>query len=145
MEKHEKYARYLAFAGAVPFILCAASLALKVLEWPWLGQVQTILLHYGLVITAFMAGSHWGQHLAMASACGTRLAVLSNLNAVVLWWLSIILSFNLAMLAMALILLNLWWVDQKLYQGGVISKTYYQTRSWVTALVVLSLLLSALT
>lgn len=54
---------YLAYAGAIPFLLCAILFAFKIQKIPILGNLQTVISTYSLVIASFMAGTHWGQHL----------------------------------------------------------------------------------
>ena len=56
---------YLTYAGAIPFIFFAVCLVSDIQELPFLGSVKKILSVYGLVISSFLAGAHWGQHLHM--------------------------------------------------------------------------------
>lgn len=56
----KKIHQYLAFLGTLPFVICAACFIFDVQAIPILGDTRNVLSAYALVITAFMAGSHWG-------------------------------------------------------------------------------------
>jgi hypothetical protein len=78
----KKNYQYLAFLGALPFIICAACFVFNVQDIPILGGTRNVLGAYALVITSFMAGSHWGQHLDLDNKWGDYLPITSNLTAV---------------------------------------------------------------
>ena len=131
--------RYLTYAGAAPFVACAALLSLGVNSLPILGATYDILLVYALVINSFLAGAHWGQHLGRTDAWNRLLPILSNASAVLLW-----LGFLLLPEAPLIVLfmanfVALLLVDHQLYQAGSISSDYWRTRCQVTLVVVLSL------
>ena len=131
---------YLAYAGALPFVFAVGCLLLGVQSLPWLGSVTHLLSFYGLVIASFMAGAHWGQHLAMPAVQGRSLALSSNLMAVMLW-LSMVFTLPIALLLLMLmvVFVLLLLIDYRLYHHKIISMVYLRTRGVVTAIVVTNL------
>lgn len=85
---------YLSYAGAIPFIVCAGFLSLDLGEPSWLGPVESILSVYALVIAAFLAGAHWGQHLHIQGKWSRYLPITSNIIAVALWLAFLALHFK---------------------------------------------------
>ena len=59
----QKIFPYLTYAGAIPFVFCALCLMIGVTQLPLLGPVEQVLSVYALVISTFLTGVHWGQHL----------------------------------------------------------------------------------
>ena len=131
--------RYLTYAGAAPFIACAALLSLGVNSLPILGATYDILLVYALVINTFLAGAHWGQHLRRTDAWSRLLPILSNASAVLLWLGFLLLPEAALIVLFVANFVALLLVDHKLHQAGNISSDYWRTRCQVTLVVVLSL------
>jgi hypothetical protein len=138
----KKIYQYLALLGALPFIFCAACFVFDVQTIPILGGTRDVLGTYALVIIAFMAGSHWGQHLDFDHKWGDYLPITSNLITVLAWIGFLILPFKISLIAFAISLLVLLWIDQKLRQNDLISFEYFRTRYLVTFIVVPTLLIS---
>lgn len=96
-------ARLLGWGGVIPFI------AMPVLAWSsgpdWL---ETLLLAYGAVIAAFMAGSLWARHI-LVEASTARMLLASNALALAAWpvvlmplalgagWLALIFAVHLVL------------------------------------------------
>ena len=135
---------YLSYAGAAPFIVCAALLSLDINSLPVLGATYDVLLVYALVINTFLAGCHWGQHLGLADAWSRRLPSLSNASAVLLWLGFLMLPEAPLIVLFVANFIALLLVDRKLFQAGIISSDYWQTRCRVTSVVVLSLVAALL-
>lgn len=137
---------YLAYAGVLPFVMCTALLLLGSTNIPVLGQTQTVLSVYALVITSFMAGSHWGQHLYLEArdAKNIYLPVFSNIVALVLWASFLMLPFGPLMGICSAAFIFLLLIDRVLLRQGLITRHYFQTRCLVTSLVVATLLISGL-
>ncbi len=136
---------YLTYAGAVPFVLCALCLSFHIQSLPLLGSIERILSIYGLVISSFLAGAHWGQHLHLnKSQWGRFLPIFSNLIAVLLWLGFLGLGFKMQMVMFATAFVVLIIVDHRLFQMGIITRHYFQTRLIVTASVIVSLIISAI-
>ena len=140
----KKIYQYLAFSGALPFVICAACFVFDVQAIPTLGDTRNVLGAYALVITAFMAGSHWGQHLDLDNKWGDYLPITSNVTAVLVWTGFLILPFKISLIVFAISFLVLLWIDQKLRQNDLISFEYLRTRYLVTMIVVFTLLISGI-
>jgi hypothetical protein len=134
----------LTYAGAIPFIICAVGLLLGIQELPWLGSMEKILSVYGLVIVTFLAGSHWGQHLHIQGVWGRVLPLLSNIIAVGLWLAFLVFSFKALLASLGAGLVILLIIDNRLFQDNLITRHYWQTRCLVTAVVIATLIISAM-
>jgi len=130
---------YLAYAGLVPFIACALALAADVSVIPVLGGVKHALAVYALVIASFMAGVHWGQHLGRTDAWAMYLAGASNLVAIAIWLLYLLLSLDQLLLMLGAAFIVLLWIDRRLFKLGCIAGRYFRTRCRVTLVVLLTL------
>lgn len=136
---------YLAYAGAVPCILCAACLNVDIQEIPLLGSVERILSVYGLVIASFLAGTHWGQHLHISKSLWSySLPILSNIIAVLLWFGFLVLSFKMQMAMFVIAFVVLLIIDHRLFQIDLITHHYFQTRFFVSAIVIISFIISGI-
>jgi len=137
---------YLTFAGAIPFVACAFLLMVDVVTVPMLGSVVDILSAYGLVIASFMAGAHWGNHLDLAddNKWAVRLPLYSNVTALSLWLGFLILSASSFIWLLLIGFISLLIIDYSLHQAQIISHAYFKVRQYVTAIVVISLVIAAL-
>lgn len=135
---------YFTYAGALPFVLCALGFIFDVNNVPLLGDTKQILSVYALVISSFMAGSHWGQHLSLNNKWSLYLPVLSNIMAVILWTAFLILSFKHLLVAFILSFFVLLMIDKKLLQEGLVDAEYFRTRIFVTAIVTITLAISGI-
>lgn len=134
---------YLIYAGTIPFILCSICFSAGIKSIYLLGSVDKILSAYGLVILSFLSGSHWGQHLYINRRIwGCTLPVLSNIIAVLLCFSFLVLDFKklVAIFVAAFIILLI--IDHRLFQMHLISDHYFQTRCFVSAIVIVSLIIS---
>ena len=134
---------YLIYAGTIPFILCSICFSAGIKSIYLLGSVDKILSAYGLVILSFLSGSHWGQHLYINRRIwGCTLPVLSNIIAVLLCFSFLVLSFKelVAIFVAAFIILLI--IDHRLFQMHLISDHYFQTRCFVSVIVIISLIIS---
>ena len=136
---------YLTYAGAIPFVFCAVCLSFDIQSLPLLGSIERILSIYGLVISSFLAGAHWGQHLHMNKSQWVRfLPIFSNVIAVLLWLGFLVLSFKMQMVMFATAFVVLIIIDHRLFQMDIITRHYFQTRFIVTASVIVSLIISGI-
>jgi hypothetical protein len=135
---------YLAYAGALPFLICAVLLVFNIPTIPFLGNIQQILSVYALVIAAFIAGSHWGLHLDVNDKWGIYLPKLSNLIAILLWIGFLVLPFKLLLLTFIITFLVLLGIDQKLLRHDLISTRYFHMRCLVTVIVISTLIISGI-
>ncbi len=135
---------YLTLAGTLPFIFCAYCFIADIDVIALLGNTEQVLSVYGLVIAAFMAGSHWGQHLIISEKWQRYLPAFSNFNAVFLWLSFLLFPFKLFIIALILSFSGSLLIDKKLRQDKVINRTYFCTRALVTLVVILSLIISGI-
>ena len=136
---------YLTYAGAIPFIFCAVCLGADIQELPFLGSVKKILSVYGLVISSFLAGAHWGQHLYINKHPWSRsLPILSNTIAVLLWFGFLVLTFKMLMAMFVAAFIVLLIIDRRLFQMDLITRHYFRTRFFVSAIVIMSLIISGI-
>ena len=142
----KKPSPYLTFVGAIPFVACAFLLMIDVVTVPMLGSVVDILSAYGLVIASFMAGAHWGNHLDLAddNKWAIRLPLYSNIIALGLWLGFLILSASSFIWLLVIGFISLLVIDYSLHRAQIISHAYFKVRQYVTAIVVISLVIAAL-
>jgi len=142
----KKPSPYLTFAGAIPFVACAFLLMIDVVTVPMLGSVVDVLSAYGLVIASFMAGAHWGNHLDLAdnNKWAIRLPLYSNVIALGLWLGFLILSASSFIWLLVIGFISLLVIDYNLHRAQIISHAYFKVRQYVTAIVVISLVIAAL-
>ena len=142
----KKPSPYLTFAGAIPFVACAFLLIVDVVTVPMLGSVLDVLSAYGLVIASFMAGAHWGNHLDLAddNKWAVRLPLYSNVIALGLWLGFLILSASSFIWLLVVGFISLLVIDYSLHRAQIISDVYFKIRQYVTAIVVVSLVVAAL-
>jgi len=133
LEKNLPHA--LIFAGALPFIAGAGLLLLGVSTLPLLGNVTEATAAYGLVITVFLTGIHWGQQLSLGHAA-SGLFVSSNIIAVMVWLCWLMLSPGLFMVVLVVPLVALLCIDFMLNRNRVIDKDYLRSRVIITTIVI---------
>lgn len=125
----------LTYAGVLPFIACALCLVMNVRTVPILGPVEQILGAYGLIIATFLAGSHWGQHLALCGGWGVFLPVSSNISALALWLVFLTMPPHLLFWALVASFGLFLFIDGRLYDADIIDHDYFDLRRHVTAIV----------
>ncbi|SNT70830.1 DUF3429 domain-containing protein [Psychrobacter sp. LV10R520-6] len=140
----KKPSPYLTFAGAIPFVVCAFLITVGVDAIPILGKTAHILSIYGLVIASFMAGAHWGNHLSLADddTWAFKLPVFSNIIALGLWLGFLTLSTFGFIWLLIIGFVSLLVIDYGLHQAQIIRHDYFKVRQYVTAMVVISLIIA---
>ena len=136
--------RPMTFAGAIPFVVCAAWLTSGVQTVPVFGSTEQLLATYALLIASFMAGVNWGQHLGSNSPHVRALPVISNAIAIAAWAAFLMLPFDAMVVFFATSFAVQLYVDWRLYRNDVIDQAYAQTRLIVSLIVIASLLAVAL-
>ncbi|MCG3880156.1 DUF3429 domain-containing protein [Psychrobacter sp. Ps6] len=142
----KKPSPYLTFAGAIPFVACALLLVIGIIDIPYLGAVADILSAYGLVIASFMAGSQWGNHLSLADddKWAVRLPLVSNVIAIVLWLGFLMLPVVGFIWLLVIGFASMLMIDYGLNRARIITPDYFKVRTYVTAIVVVSLIVAAM-
>ena len=141
----KKVFSHLTYAGSIPFVLCAVFFSTNTKNLHLLGSVEKILSAYGLMILSFLAGAHWGQYLHINRWIWSyALTILSNIIAVLLWFGFLVLSFKMLVSMFVAAFVVLLIIDHRLFQMDLISNHYFQTRFFVSAIVIVSLIISGI-
>lgn len=142
----KKPSPYLTFAGAIPFVACALLLVIGISDIPILGATADVLSAYGLVIASFMAGSQWGNHLSLADddKWAIRLPLVSNVIAIVLWLGFLVFPVVGFIWLLIVGFASMWMIDYGLNRARIITPDYFKVRTYVTAIVVVSLIVAAM-
>jgi hypothetical protein len=142
-------ATLLTYAGAIPFVTCAAVLVfsrpLGLVEYrPFALQALTT---YAAVIVSFLGGIQWGIGIATESEqpqTANSLFLLSVVPSLLAWAL-LFLPSNSAKVIVALFLVGLVWiVDALLHLQKVIPAWFFRLRCTISAVVMLSLVAAML-
>jgi len=131
----------LAYLGSIPFVGTALLMSMGINAIPIVGSLFPAVSIYALIIATFMAGSHWGQQLNFSDKWRFKVQLVTNIQAVGLWFSYLWLSDSGLMLMLITSFLVSLWLDQQLKQAQLIEESYWQTRVKVTIIVVLSLVL----
>lgn len=131
---------WLTYAGAIPFVFCAICLAVNIDVLPFFGDVTYIIRVYGVMIATFLAGAHWGLHLAHERK--NVLALLSNLIVITLWLGFFLLSFTSIILLLVAVFVFLLAIDFTLFKRRLLLVDYFKTRCIISLIVLLSLSVS---
>ena len=134
-------ARWLGYAGLIPFVAIAAGLWLGPQEWR--AALHAALLGYAAVILSFMGAVHWGLAMAGDGQGAQRRLALSVLPAL-LGWLALLLPAGLGYAALLLGFAALCLLDVLAGRHGLVPSWYPPLRVRLTAGVVLSLLVGGL-
>ncbi len=132
----------LAYVGALPFLACAVLPWLGVAALPVVGDLPYAAAAYGLAIASFLAGAHWGLHLARRGDAGTWLLFTSNVITVAAWVVFLLSPVAVSLAGLAGAFLGLLGVDVRLNRLGLLPAGYLRTRRNVTLVVVAALLLT---
>ena len=138
---HKIYS-YLTYIGVIPFIFCAGCFYVGIKEVPFPGSLENILGSYALIITTFLNGVHWGQHLGLRNKWAIILPISSNLIVIILWICYLAFSFKNLLIVFIVSFLILLFTDYYLCKDHIISKEYFKTRFIVSSVVVLMLIIS---
>jgi hypothetical protein len=140
----KKTYQYLTYAGLIPFIVCAICLIFKIHHLPILGSTEKIMSVYALVITSFLAGICWGQHLNLKTRFSSYLAIFSNIIAVAIWLAFLLLPFKFLLATFIAAFVALLLIDLKLFANHLITHEYFKTRCFVTIIVTSTLFISVI-
>ena len=141
----KKPSPYLTFAGTLPFIACAVLITIGIKAIPILGEVTRILAVYGLVIATFMAGAQWGNHLSLTddNSWAVKLPILSNIIALALWLGFLTLATANFIWLLIFSFISLLIIDYGLNNAQIIDDKYFTVRKYVSLIVVITLIVSA--
>jgi hypothetical protein len=126
----------LTYLGILPFLLFGFIAPLFSLKPPI--DTQMAFYGYSLSIIAFLAGSHWGRQKE-----DPTIAISSNIITL-LAWASLLLSPIFINLCHGLLFASLLMIEKKLLQSKKITPSYYQTRFFVSLIVIGLLIINGL-
>lgn len=135
---------YLTYAGTVPFAACAVCLSTNINQIPVLGSTLKVLSVYALVISSYLSGIHWGQHLHIKGKWGHYLPILSNCIALTLWLGFLTLNFKTLVGLFSVTFALLFLIDYRLFKLDIITPLYIQTRFFASVIVIISLITSGI-
>ena len=138
--KENKLYMWLAYYGALPFVFCAALMALGHRHVALAGELPTIINTYSLVIIVFMSGIYWGLYFNGQIYQKIYLLIISNIITILSWLAFLFISMPIVLLFYSVMFLILLIIDYKLLEENVITQNYFKTRMTVTAIVIASLL-----
>ncbi len=128
----------LPLLGVIPFV--AGSLGLYI-DYN-LQFIHVVLSAYALMIVSFMAGVHWGQHLSIDNGMSKKLALSSNVIALMASVGFFALPFHVFYLLAAVLLLVILIVDLCYKPELGLCDAYKKTRIIVTTIAAVSLSIS---
>lgn len=131
-------ARFLGFAGGLPFVAGAG--AVWVLETPWDWVVLNAQVYYGCVILSFLGAVHWGRALA-SSLDGEALwrPLAWSVTPALLAWIAAFAKPDLAIVFLIGGLMAAYLVDRSATATGWFPAWYGELRKYLSAIAVASL------
>lgn len=139
--KSNYLASWLAYLGAIPFVIGAFLIFLGYERVLFINDVVRVVNSYGLIIVVFMAGIHWGNYLSDNRCNSINLLLLSNIITLFSWFSFLFMPAKLSVIVYCLAFSCLLYLDSKLLSLNVISVTYFKLRLVITSIVIASLLL----
>lgn len=134
----------LAFAGALPFLVCALLPLAGVSNLEPFGRLDLVANSYGLAIVSFLAGIHWATALMRPRQTPFNLLLASNVVLLVTWFAFVLAETSLSLMTQIAALVVLLLIDRRLANNAVISGSYFQARLVATVLASAALVLIAL-
>lgn len=132
----------LAYAGALPFVACAVLVNAGIWSLPYLGAPDYVAAAYALAIISFLAGTHWSLFLLHEDRIAPHLLASSNIITVIAWTGFLFFAAEETLILAVGAFAGLLYFDYRIAASGVTSGGYLATRRNVTAIVILSLLLT---
>jgi hypothetical protein len=140
MNANSAWARWLTFAGAIPFIACSAAL--------WLAPIQyrsftvNILTAYAAVILSFLGGIQWGMAVNLidtAPKSARNIFLLSVVPSLLAWAMLLLPEPRSRILVAIFLFAFVWVIDALLNVQKLIPPWFFKLRSMITAIVIASL------
>lgn len=146
-----KIAHYLAYAGALPFLVLSLFSLLGYESQSVLGiSVEVWMAIYAALILSFLGAIHWGVAIALNNdldeSASNKLFIYSVVPSLCAWF-SFLLSLKLTLLLLALIVLLAYVMDHLLLfkkLERVISQDFARLRLHLSVIVSLALIITAL-
>ena len=129
----------LIFIGSIPFVFFSFLRIISLEEFFYL-DINYILSIYSLSIISFICGSHWGLFL-MNNTLKINLFFLSNFLTISSFFGILFLKINYFFLLQILILIILLLIDFYIYRQNITQLKYIYSRTLITTLVVICLII----
>ncbi len=134
------WARWLTFAGAIPFIACSAALWFTPNQYR--GFAASTLTAYAAVILSFLGGIQWGMAVNLIDSAprSARNIFLLSVVPSLLAWAMLLLPEPRSRIVVAIFLFAfLWVIDALLNVQKLIPSWFFKLRSMITVIVIVSL------
>jgi glutaredoxin len=132
--RSDRAARWLGYAGVVPFALGLAALLL--LEPGALQErALSLALAYGAVILSFLGAVHWGRLLERGALDHDPAQAAWGVLPSILGWLSLALPAPATVLVQLVLFVQVYLVDRRLLRGEPFAGPYLRLRGRLTGLV----------
>jgi Protein of unknown function (DUF3429) len=134
------WARWLTFAGAIPFIACSAAL------WFAPNQYRSftvgILTTYAAVILSFLGGIQWGMAVNLidtAPKSARNIFLLSVVPSLLAWAMLLLPEPKTRILVAIFLFAFVWVIDALLNVQKLIPLWFFKLRSMISLIVIASL------
>lgn len=127
-------------ASVMPFV--AAGMAVSMRLFPDNGMVITALLTYATIVLSFLGGVHWGVavlHYASNRPIANLLITESVLPSLVAWSALFYAPMHIQLLVLTLLFTFIWAIDSVMVGRQIIPLWFFELRSIITPIVVVSL------
>ena len=131
----------LAFAGATPFILCAALPQLGIAAIGPFGSLHELAVSYGLAILCFLCGTHWTTQLRRPRRTPFNLFYSSNAIFLIVWFTFVLADLAWVLLVQIAAFVALLLVELRLRDRELVTGSYLAIRGIATGVACLSLLI----
>lgn len=136
--------KILGYAGAIPFVICAAGLFL-IEEHAITSLLALIQLSYAGLIASFLSGVHWAHALPRENTLQALLAMLPTIISLGLFVVAIVMGILAWPLFIASVGFKLIFVmDKKFLEPDWLPADYFKFRMVITLVACTSLFISAL-
>jgi hypothetical protein len=140
MSANTAWARWLTFAGAIPFIAGSAAI--------WLAPNQyrsfafNVLIVYAAVILSFLGGIQWGMAVNLidsAPKSARNIFLLSVVPSLLAWGMLLLPEPRSRILVAIVLFAFVWVIDALLNVQKLIPQWFFKLRSTITVIVIASL------
>lgn len=134
------WARWLTFAGAIPFI--AGSAALWLAPHQYRAFATHVLSAYAAVILSFLGGIQWGLALNLlgsAPKSARNIFLLSVVPSLLAWAMLLLPEPKTRILLAIFLFAFVWVIDALLNVQKLIPPWFFKLRSIISAIVIVSL------
>lgn len=139
------WARWLTFAGAIPFIACSAALWLAPNQYR--GFAVSTLTAYAAVILSFLGGIQWGMAVNLidtAPKSARNIFLLSVVPSLLAWGMLLLPEPRSRILVAIFLFAFVWVIDALLSVQKIIPQWFFKLRSMISLIVIASLAVAIL-